>query len=192
MTITGFEKNKWGQSCFALSCSCGGASLIIRPEILRRIGFGCKKCSAGKVSTRDRRIHGKSTTRLYSIWKDMVNRCYNPKIWCFGHYGGRGITVCNEWKSDFLSFEEWALKNGYEEKLTIDRTDNNGNYEPTNCQWATMKTQRNNTRRNVYMEVEGVVKTRTQWAEETGIPYEVIRSRTRSGWSNERAVKTPH
>lgn len=99
--------------------------------------------------------------RLHSIWKSMINRCFNHQSFEFKNYGGRGITVCDEWKNDFLSFYEWAIGNGYKyiptpcsanEKrfrnfLSLDRIDNNGNYEPNNCRWVDMKTQQNNRRK---------------------------------------------
>lgn len=184
--------NKWNQSCFLLKCDCGGTSLIIRPQILKQQGVGCKKCTGGKNSVKSIRTHGKSETRLYSIWKDMVNRCYNSKTKVFHHYGGRGISVTKNWKNDFLSFETWANGNGYLECLTIDRINNDGNYEPNNCRWATMKQQLNNRRGNVFIEVDGIRKTKSEWSDCTGIPYDTIRWRLRLGWSAEKAIKTPY
>lgn len=90
--------------------------------------------------------HGKAHTRLYSIWKDMLRRCNNPNRKNYCHYGGRGIKVCDDWANDFDKFYSWAMDNGYTDDLTIDRIDNDGNYEPSNCRWITSAQQKSNTR----------------------------------------------
>lgn len=90
--------------------------------------------------------HGLSRTKIYKIWYGMKTRCYNKNFKKFNNWGGRGIIVCNEWKNSFLIFNEWALKNGYKEGLSIDRINNNGNYEPTNCRFITIADQQKNKR----------------------------------------------
>lgn len=89
---------------------------------------------------------GLSKTRIYRIWQDMKNRCYYKKLPEFKYWGGRGITICKEWRESFLNFYKWALANGYKDNLSIDRVDVNGNYEPSNCRWATAYEQVHNRR----------------------------------------------
>ena len=121
----------------------------------------------------------------------MLGRCYNPNHMHFKRYGMRGITVCEEWKNNFQAFYDWAMSNGYRDDLTIDRIDNNGNYCPENCRWATMKEQCNNTRSNTLITYNGKTQTMAQWAKEIGMPYHKLVVRIARGWDVERAFTTP-
>lgn len=134
-------------------------------------------------------IHGDSGKRLYYIWKSMKARCTLKTNTSYKRYGGRGITVCKEWE-DYQTFKKWALENGYNDKLTIDRINSNGNYEPTNCRWATPKEQANNTRRNRLITAYGKTMTMTQWSEMTGIKVATIWARLNKGWPVEDALRT--
>lgn len=123
---------------------------------------------------------------------DMKNRCYNPNNKFYKDYGGRGITVCEEWidkKNGHSNFQKWALKNGWSQGCSIDRIDVNGNYEPTNCRWATPKEQANNRRNNCPVTINGVTKNATEWAEEIGISERSFMSRIKYGWSEERLLE---
>lgn len=144
-----------------------------------------------------KRVHGEANnkngtrSKLYVAWCHMIERCYNPHSERYESYGGRGITVCAEWKNDFSSFRDWALANGYDKRLTLDRIDNNGNYEPTNCKWSTQKEQCNNRRSNRLLTYKGETKTMTQWAESIGMNVGTLKYRLRLGWSVQDAIETP-
>ena len=129
---------------------------------------------------------------MYEIWRDMRLRCYDERNISYNRYGGRGITICDEWKEDVKAFYDWAMANGYNDSLTIERIDNDGNYFPENCRWATVKEQANNRRSNVLVTHKGKTQTMKEWANEVGIPYKVVWARMQKlGWSVERALTDP-
>ena len=136
-------------------------------------------------------LHNKrvKTNRLYNIWYGMLTRCNNPKHEAYSNYGGRGIKVSFK---DFDSFTEWALSNGYEEHLTIDRIDNNKDYSPDNCRWVTMKEQQNHRRNNSIYEYMGEKHTIAEWARLYGVPYDLLCDRlTREHMSIDMALTKP-
>jgi hypothetical protein len=117
----------------------------------------------------------------------MIQRCHKSYSTSYSRYGGRGISVCSQWH-DSGTFFSWALANGYEEGLTIDRIDNNGNYDPSNCRWVDRYTQGNNKRNNQYLTIGGISLTMSEWAREVGIDMRRIWSRKKGGWSDREAV----
>ena len=128
--------------------------------------------------------------RLYRIWSEMKRRCENSDRHNYRNYGGRGIKVCQEWKSSFETFREWALNNGYSDELSIDRIDNGGNYEPSNCHWVTDKEQANNKRSNKLIAYKGEKHTLAQWCYIFGLDYSVVYMRLyRNHLSFEEAIK---
>lgn len=133
--------------------------------------------------------HEKSNTRIYRIWSEMKTRCYLKTCNIYKNYGGRGITICKEWLDDFMNFYNWAMSNGYTDELTIDRIDVNGNYEPSNCRWATNEIQQNNKRNNRIIVLNGVSHTLSEWSKITGINGGTISKRIKSGWTIERALE---
>lgn len=126
--------------------------------------------------------------RVYSIWHNMKSRCYYDRTEKYKYYGGRGITVCDEWRNDFQAFYKWAMANGYRDDLTLDRIDVNGNYEPNNCRWVDMTCQNNHTSKNHYITHNGETKTASEWARQYGINRSLFNMRIRRGWSFEKAI----
>lgn len=126
------------------------------------------------------RTHGESRTRLYRLWKDMRRRCGNSNRTDYELYGGRGIKVCDEW-NEYEVFRDWALQNGYKDQLSIERINFDGNYEPSNCEWIELKDQAKNTRQNVFIEIDGIKKTLTDWSKLYGLNFSTVWTRYRDG-----------
>lgn len=131
------------------------------------------------------KTHGLTNTRLYSIFGHMKQRCYDKNSARYHCYGGRGITICEEWRNDFQTFYDWAMSHGYADNLTIDRIDVNGNYEPSNCRFVTIKEQENNRSNNRLITYNGMTKTLSQWASISGLSYGTFYHRIKRGWSFE-------
>lgn len=134
--------------------------------------------------------HWESSERLYKILTWMKSRCRNQGNKSYKNYGGRGITICEEW-NDYHKFREWAVASGYREGLTIERIDNNGNYEPTNCTWISRAAQQKNKRNIRATTLFGRTQTFTDWAKELGIKRKTVYGRIASGWSEEMAFTQP-
>ena len=168
-------------------CECGN-EVIVRSDSLtsgRTLSCGC--LHRDHVTT-----HGDTGTQLYNAWLSMRARCNNPDNQNYENYGGRGITICDDWNDDYLLFKEWSLEHGYDPDLSIDRIDNNFGYSPDNCRWVTMKEQCNNRRSNVYYSLNGETHTLAEWCDILGLPYKTIIARINDrGWSFEQAISTP-
>lgn len=128
--------------------------------------------------------------RMYDIWNGMRKRCRNENCVRYKDYGGRGIDFCKEWEN-FDNFVEWAKVNGYESTLTLDRIDNDGDYTPENCRWATVKAQNRNKRTCVMVEYKGETKSLVDWCEELGLPYYTIQKRIKKGMDPKDALEKP-
>lgn len=142
---------------------------------------------AGKKGIQNHKTHGMSRTRIYDIWTTMKQRCTNPNHCKYKNYGGRGVRITDEWNS-FSVFYKWAIENGYEENLTLDRINSNGNYEPNNCRWVKQKQQQNNRTNNRIIEIDGVSHTLSEWSEISGICLKTIWGRLKKGWSAKEAI----
>lgn len=126
-------------------CECG-KYVSVRAAALNNGNTKSCGCLQRDITSITGKKHGMEGTKIYNVWKGMKQRCFNSNHKSFKYYGGRGIVVCDEWKNDFQAFYDWAMENGYEEGLTIDRIEAEGNYEPSNCEWVTQK-QNNSHRR---------------------------------------------
>ncbi len=120
--------------------------------------------------------HGQFGTRLYNTWAHIKQRCYNPKNASYKHYGARGIIVCDEWQ-EFVPFYDWAINNGYNDTLSIDRINVNGNYEPSNCRWANIEQQNNNKGDTKLITYKGKTQSLTKWAKELKIKPTTLNAR---------------
>lgn len=139
----------------------------------------------------DRDITKETKQKLCIVLCDIRRRCLNPNYKYFYLYGERGISVCEEWlgKDGQKNFREWAVNNGYEKGLTIDRIDNNKGYSPDNCRWVTSKEQSYNRRSNKLITIHGKTQTVTEWAKETGMPIGTLQNRLRYGWEEDRLLE---
>lgn len=175
-----------GKSTWLCKCDCGNETKVSTYHLNSGTvkSCGCLRHIAHYIPFK----HGVTGSPIYKRWQNMKNRCYYKKDKEYHNYGARGITVCEEWKDDFMSFYDWAITNGFSEELTLDRIDVNGNYEPSNCRWADLETQSTNRRNNRFIEINGVTKTITQWIKLSGTPENTVYGRLKKGWSVERAL----
>ena len=130
-------------------------------------------------------------SRLKRIWTNMKTRCNNPNVSSYKNYGGRGITICDDWVNSFTSFKLWAESNGYDDSLTLDRKNNNDGYYPENCRWVTPKDQSRNMRKNILLTYNSRTQCISAWAEERGINEATIRRRIRLGWDVKSIFEIP-
>jgi hypothetical protein len=130
--------------------------------------------------------------KMKDLYRNMCKRCGDPSDKRWSDYGGRGITVCSEWRGDRHKFYQWCAENGIESHLQIDRIDNNKNYEPSNCKFSTRMEQAVNTRKNVFLEWNGKRQTISQWAREVGVKYRALQHRIDRGWSIQRIFTQPY
>lgn len=161
-------------------CDCGNIIQLSTGRINFEDTKSCG-CLRRKTTIDRNKTHGFSKTRLYKIWVGMKKRCYNEKSENYRNYGGRGIAICNEWLDDFMAFRKWALESGYAKNLSIDRIDTNGNYEPSNCRWATNTEQARNQRKTIHFELFGERKTLSEWCEYAEIKYMRAYQRYKNG-----------
>lgn len=175
-------KDKNGHCKWLCQCDCGNIKSILATHLIRGNirSCGCLRLDNRKNILTQCNIDLNIYIRLHHILAGMKRRCNDKNDKNFKNYGGRGIKICDEWlnpENGITNFCNWAINNGYQDNLTIDRIDVNGNYEPSNCRWVTLKEQENNRRNNVFLKYNGQIKTLKQWAEKIDIPYNTLYSR---------------
>ena len=192
-TIIEEVEKKKGKRYFLCRCDCGTIREV-RFIALRSGGSKSCGCLRNDKSRERRTTHGKWGTKIYECWHHMKQRCLNENDNNYDYYGGRGISVCEEWM-DFENFYEWAIENGYKEGLTLERIDVNGDYCPENCTWVTQAEQLNNTRRTRKITFQGKTQSLKEWwreiKDEINITYQSLRKRLNNGWEVERAFTEP-
>lgn len=171
-----------GKAVWRCKGECNNEVAVVGQNLLRGRTKSCGCLFRG-------RSHGRVGTRLHRIWTGMKTRCNNPHSEAFQRYGGRGVAVCSEWEHNFQAFYDWAMANGYADKLTLDRKDNDKGYSPENCRWATENEQQNNRRNNHMVTYNGKTQTVSQWADEMGIKRATLSARlNRYKWDIGKAL----
>lgn len=192
-----------GQATWLCQCACGKKFIQyggpLRSGKVKSCGHLWKsRAERQKIAYNSiaKTKHGGSADRLYFVWASIKNRCYYKGNPTYPIYGGRGITVCDEWKNDYSAFRDWAMKTGYDEKAprnqcTIDRIDPNGNYCPENCRWTNAAEQSNNRRNSYTITWNGETHHASEWSKITGLSQSLIYTRYKSGWEPEKIFTTP-
>ena len=182
--ITRAENGKFGNAKWLCQCDCGNITIVASKHLKtgETKSCGCLKKDSYKYK------HRLSKTRIYRIYRNMKRRCYCIKEKDYKHYGGRGIKVYAEWldkENGFMNFYNWSMQNGYRDDLSIDRINVNGNYEPSNCRWATAKQQANNKRNNHFILYNGEIYTIAEWSNILNIRERTIRDRIKRNFPKE-------
>lgn len=156
-------------SHYKCECECGNTTIVSRPNLRNNHTMSCGCLNKEMLSVRST-THGKSRSNIYKVWNGMLQRCSNTSNMSFKYYGGRGISVCADWAVSFESFYNWAVQNGFKKGLSIDRINNNGNYEPSNCRWVELSVQSKNRRKYFFEQSKGVFydKNRNKWVASLG------------------------
>lgn len=177
-----------GKKKYQCLCDCGKETIVFSENLISGHTRSCGCLKNDVIHAGANTKHGLCRTRIYRIWKEMRRRCNNPNRPNYPRYGGRGIKVCDEWNSDFMSFYKWAINNKYDDSLSIDRIDNNEGYGPENCRWASPQEQSNNRRSNRFLQHNGEEHTIAEWSRITGLEQSLIIGRLRLGWSVKKAL----
>ena len=175
---------------WAFKCDCGKECIIAKHAVTSSHTQSCG-CLHKEITSQKNGTHHLANTSIYNVYLTIKARCFNSSNKSFKDYGGRGITVCDEWKNDFKAFYDWAMANGYKEGLSIDRIDVNGNYEPDNCRWSNRKVQARNKRNNHLIEFHNEIKCLMEWCEIYKINRKTVKNRLERGWKLGEALTIP-
>lgn len=172
------------RSFWLCKCDCGNTKTVRSDALisLKTISCGCLRDKQGKINLTKNHKNNQTKERLYHIWSSMCQRCCNKNNQSYENYGGRGISVCEEWRYDYRNFRKWAVENGYQEALTIERNNVDGNYCPENCCWIPFSRQERNQRRTIRVTIDGVTQPLIDLAEQYGIKPCTARQRYHSGY----------
>lgn len=182
------HKDNSGHYWWFCKCDCGTERALPANYLSSGESNSCG-CYAKESRRQRATTHGLSHTNLYGIWAGIIQRCEDTKSDGYARYGGRGIKMCYKWRTNFTNFYTWALANGYQKGLTIDRYPNKkGNYQPSNCRWATPKQQSRNQTSNRLLKINGITKCVSEWAEDRRISPKTIFTRLARGWKNKEAI----
>ena len=187
LEVIGVHDTGSRKTYYVCQCDCGNVKVVRADALISGAtkSCGCIKKEQDKTNLTANHSHKMSGTRIYETWQDMKRRCYNKQNARYDRYGGRGITVCDEWLNNFQSFYDWAISNGYSDDLTIDRIDNDGNYEPSNCRWSTAKEQCNNRGSNINITIGNATKSLMRWCEIFNVDYKKVYARyKRNGYES--------
>jgi hypothetical protein len=169
-------------------CDCGNEVVVSGGNLKDGHTQHCLECGY-KLTANAHRTHGKSQHPLFGIWYGIISRCESNKSTSYKNYGGRGISICEEWRNDFQAFYDWCMENGYKKGLQIDIIDNDGNYEPNNCRWVTRTVNANNKRSNVFIEYNGEVATVAEMCRKYDAKYKYIHAKIREGFTFDGALR---
>jgi hypothetical protein len=184
-------RDSGGKSTWNVVCDCGTRKVIRASDMRsgRTKSCGCLQTEHTLAINARKRTHGMTRTSAYRTWTSMIGRCHSRTNQNFKGYGARGITVCARWRESFENF--FADMGAPPPGMSLDRRDNDGNYEPGNCRWATVEEQSNNKRTSRFLEIDGRRMTIAQWAREVGISKDTLSGRLQRGWPPEQAFRTP-
>ena len=192
-TCVKFSHIQGGVACWVFKCDCGTIRTLRGNSVWggQSKSCGCWRVERSRAQAKANIKHDLSRTRLYRIYTGMLTRCYDDNDPGYKNYGARGIMLCLEWLSDRTTFFKWAMENGYDALLQIDRIDPDGHYEPLNCRWVTSRVNQNNRRNNVVVVYGGKKITISDLARQERVPERLLRKRIARGWDIESALRLP-